>query len=68
MANPKKKHTPMRRDMRRSANFKLVAASLTNCSQCGKGILPHTVCAYCGFYKGEMVLAPKQKKQKGEGK
>ncbi|MFN0116954.1 MAG: 50S ribosomal protein L32 [Elusimicrobiota bacterium] len=67
MANPKKKHTRMRRDMRRSANFKIVANSLSNCSQCGKGILPHRVCPYCGFYGGELILAPKQPKKK-EGK
>ena len=67
MANPKKKHTPMRRDMRRSANFRLTAASLATCSQCRREILPHHVCPYCGFYNGELVLAPKQPKKK-EGK
>ncbi len=57
----------MRRDMRRSANFKLVAASLSNCSNCKTAILPHRVCPSCGFYKGELVLAPKQaKKKRGE--
>ncbi len=65
MANPKKKHTPMRRDMRRSANFKLTAASLSKCSNCAVAILPHRVCPACGFYKGELVLAPKQAKKKG---
>jgi large subunit ribosomal protein L32 len=64
MANPKKKHTPMRRDMRRSNNFKLIAASLSNCSNCGIAILPHRVCPSCGFYQGELVLAPKQAKKK----
>lgn len=56
----------MRRDMRRSANFKLTASSLSVCSQCKKSILPHRVCPYCGFYKGELVLSPKTKK-KNEG-
>ena len=68
MANPKKKHTPMRRDMRRSANFKLTAASLARCSNCGREGLPHRVCAYCGFYGGELIVAPKQAKKKEEGK
>ena len=68
MANPKKKHTPMRRDMRRAANFRLTAASLAGCRQCGKEILPHHVCPYCGFYRGELVLPPKQSKRKNEGK
>jgi large subunit ribosomal protein L32 len=67
MANPKKKHTPMRRDMRRSANFKLTAASLAKCSQCGAAVLPHRVCQACGFYGGELVAPPKAPRKK-EGK
>lgn len=66
MANPKKKHTPMRRDMRRSANFKLTASNLSKCSHCGAEGLPHRVCAKCGYYGGELVLAPKQPKKKPE--
>jgi large subunit ribosomal protein L32 len=64
MANPKKKHTPMRRDMRRSNNFKLTAASLSKCSNCGAARLPHRVCPACGFYRGELIAAPKTKKKK----
>ena len=67
MANPKKKHTPMRRDMRRSANFRLEAKSLSRCSQCGQARLPHRVCGQCGFYNGELVDPPKQKKTKKGG-
>jgi large subunit ribosomal protein L32 len=67
MANPKKKHTPSRRDSRRSANFKLTANSLSTCTQCNRSIMPHRVCPHCGFYRGELVLAPKQKKTQ-EGK
>lgn len=66
MANPKKKHTPMRRNMRRSANFKLIAGSLSSCSQCKKDILPHRVCPYCGYYGGELIVAQKQPKKKPE--
>jgi len=67
MANPKKKHTPMRRDMRRSNNFRLIASSLSKCSNCGVEILPHRVCPSCGFYGGELILPPKQaKKKRGE--
>jgi large subunit ribosomal protein L32 len=66
MANPKKKHTPMRRDMRRSNNFRLTAASLSNCSNCKTPIIPHRVCPACGFYQGELVLPAKQKKKRGE--
>ena len=67
MPNPKKKHTPMRRDMRRSANFKLTAASLSTCTNCGVEHMPHRVCPSCGFYAGELVRPPKQAKKKREG-
>jgi len=66
MANPKKKHTPMRRDMRRSANFKLAAVSLAKCSQCGGFVQPHHVCPSCGFYGGQLIAPTKQPKKKGK--
>ena len=64
MANPKKKHTPMRRDMRRSANFRLTASSLSTCSQCKAEILLNRVCPACGYYNGELVCVQKQSKKK----
>ena len=68
MANPKKKHSPARRDSRRSQNFRLELGSLSKCSNCGAAHPPHRVCAACGFYGGELILAPKTKKDKKEGK
>jgi large subunit ribosomal protein L32 len=68
MANPKKKHTPMRRDMRRSQNFKLEMGSLSKCPHCGAARPPHRVCAACGYYGTELILPPKVKKDKNEGK
>ena len=68
MANPKKKHTPMRRDMRRSANFRLEAASLSTCPKCKASTLSHRVCGGCGYYGNELVLPPKQEKKNPEGK
>ena len=65
MANPKKKHTPMRRDMRRSANSKLEPMSLSIDPKTGEHHLPHRV-SPSGYYKGELVLPPKQKKKKTE--
>ncbi len=68
MANPKKKHSPSRRDSRRSANFRLVMGGLSGCSNCGAARPPHRVCMICGFYGDELVAAPKTKKSKGEKK
>jgi large subunit ribosomal protein L32 len=64
MANPKRKHTPARRDSRRSANFRLVVGSLSRCSNCGGNHVPHRVCPTCGFYGGALAVAPKVKKKK----
>ena len=66
MANPKKKHTPMRRDMRRSANFRLEIMSLSVDPKSGETHMPHRV-SPSGFYRGELILPPKQKKKKGQG-
>ncbi|HOW28846.1 MAG TPA: 50S ribosomal protein L32 [Elusimicrobiota bacterium] len=64
MPNPKKKHTPSRRDMRRAQNWRLEFGSLSRCSQCGAARMPHRVCPACGFYGGELILPPKVKKDK----
>ncbi len=64
MANPKKKHSPARRDSRRSQNWKLELGSLSKCPQCAAAVRPHTICPACGYYKGELLLAPKVKKKK----
>ena len=69
MAVPKQKHTKSRRNKRRG-NIFLKSPGLTLCSKCGKEVLPHTVCFYCGYYKGAEVidvlkkLGRKERKQK----
>jgi len=56
----------MRRDMRRAANFRLKSMDLSKDPKTGEWHLPHRV-SPSGYYKGELVLPPKQKKKKGEG-
>lgn len=63
MPNPKRKHTPMRRDSRRASNWRISATNQSKCPQCGAYKLPHRVCPSCGFYKGELVVSKKQKKK-----
>jgi large subunit ribosomal protein L32 len=62
MPNPKRKHTPHRRDSRRSANSKLDNPSLSKCSNCGAVKQPHKVCPECGFYNGKLIVPRKVKK------
>lgn len=47
MAEPKKKSTPSRRNMRRfaGASNKLAVPTLSSCPGCGEVIRPHSVCA-----------------------
>ena len=66
MANPKKKHTRMRRGMRRANNWRISAVNLSRCSHCGAGTESHHVCPECGFYNGELILPRKVKKKEGE--
>ncbi|MBU2574414.1 MAG: 50S ribosomal protein L32 [Elusimicrobia bacterium] len=66
MPNPKRKHTPARRDSRRAANWKLEVKSLSSCPQCGALRLPHRVCPACGVYNGK-IEAPKKESKKDEG-
>jgi len=57
MANPKRKISRSKRDMRRATWLnKLSAPSLTECVNCGELKKPHHVCPKCGFYKGQKVM------------
>lgn len=64
MPNPKRKHTRSRRDSRRSANWTLEVSAQSVCSHCGGHFVPHRICPNCGFYKGQLVIAKKEKKPK----
>lgn len=68
MAVPKQRQNKSRRNRRR-ANISLKEPQLVKCKKCGKPVLPHTVCEYCGFYKGKEyinVMAKLEKKERKE--
>ncbi len=65
MANPKRRHSNTRTRLRRSHDH-LVPQSRSQCAQCGAFILPHRVCAACGFYKGKLVKVIKVKSKAKE--
>lgn len=64
MPNPKRKHTPSRRDSRRASNWVVKALNFAKCPQCGEAKLPHHICPSCGFYNGELIMPKKVKKSK----
>ena len=59
MANPVKRHSKTRRNMRRAHDF-LTAPTVNACPQCGQPKLSHRACANCGVYKGREVLPLKK--------
>ncbi len=46
---------------RRAAHFALAEKVFAKCPKCGKAIHPHRACAFCGTYKGRMVLDVERK-------
>ena len=52
---PKKRHSRARKGKRRAA-IKLSVVNAVVCKNCGASNASHTVCATCGFYKGEQVV------------
>jgi large subunit ribosomal protein L32 len=55
MAVPKKRHS-CSKVKRRRMHYYLETKELVKCENCGKEKLPHTVCPFCGFYKGKKIL------------
>ncbi len=58
MPVPKRKTSKSRRDMRSACKF-LRPQSFAACSNCTEPLLPHIICANCGYYKGRKVLVTK---------
>jgi large subunit ribosomal protein L32 len=55
MAVPKKRHSKSKVGRRRMHIY-LKEPKLVKCKKCGNFILPHIVCPFCGYYKGEMIV------------
>lgn len=58
MANPKRKISKSKRDMKRQQwTNKLSSSDVTVCENCGSTKLSHRVCPDCGFYRGKQITA-----------
>ena len=57
MAVPKRRTSPARQGKRRSHHH-LKPMQIQYCPRCEQPVLPHRVCANCGFYQGREVVAP----------
>jgi len=67
MAVPKQRHNSSRKNRRRG-NIFIKAPSLVKCPKCGKPVLPHTICGFCGYYKGTEFVNVMAKLEKKEQK
>jgi len=56
MGLPKRRHSPSRRDKRRTHD-KLNRPNFSVCPQCHEPVLPHNICGHCGYYKGREIIA-----------
>jgi len=65
---PKRK--PRNRTRKGRSHQALKKITLSSCQKCKQPVLPHRVCANCGFYNGKEVIKVKTKldKQKKEKK
>lgn len=54
------------KQLRRRSHLALKGKSLVKCSHCGRMIMPHQACKFCGHYKGveaTNILARQLKKR-----
>ena len=62
MGLPSKRRTrTSKRD--RASHFALKKTKLNPCPKCGKPVLPHQACQFCGTYRGRQIITIKTKKK-----
>jgi len=67
MAVPKKRTTKSHQ-LKRRQNIFLEKPNLVKCQKCGHFTLPHTICHYCGYYRGMEIINVLEKLEKKERK
>ncbi len=63
MPNPKRRHSRERGRLRRTF-YTVKSLNLSKCPQCSKSKLPHRICPFCGYYKGQEQVVIKTKEEK----
>lgn len=59
MAVPKRRTSKSKQGHRRSHHF-ITPKGVQYCTNCNEPILPHRVCANCGYYQNREVVVMKQ--------
>ena len=65
MSVPKKRRTKSSVNKRRS-HHSLKKVTLNKCPKCGKLVMPHRACSFCGEYNGSKVLDIKEPAKKSK--
>jgi len=55
MSTQAKKRTKQQK-RERASHFALQKKKLSICPKCKKPLLPHHICKFCGYYKGQDIL------------
>ena len=55
MSTQAKKRTHQQKK-ERASHSALDKKQLTSCPKCKKAVLPHHICKFCGYYKGQDIL------------
>ena len=63
MALPNQKRAKSRKRVKQY-RLRLTKKQLGKCPKCGKAILSHHACSFCGYYKNQEIIAPKVKGHK----
>jgi large subunit ribosomal protein L32 len=53
---------------RNRAHEAIKVTALGKCQKCGKAVMPHHACDFCGTYKGKEIIKVKSKAKKKEKK
>lgn len=61
MAVPRNRTSNARKNSRRSHHAKK-PMNVQDCTNCGVHVLPHNMCASCGYYAGRQVMVSKSSK------
>ncbi len=61
MAVPRNRHSNARKNTKKAHSAKK-KKNTTQCSNCGKMIVPHRICPYCGFYGKRMIIQKNEEK------
>lgn len=63
MAVPKRRVSHSRQGMRRS-HLNVTPKAVQYCVKCGSPVLPHHVCAECGYYQGREAVVVDAEEEK----